>query len=102
MQLLIAEEVLATSALLAAMTLSVLAVCFPRRVLEGWRYLMRVATVAAVTAALLDGWPLYVQFFGPKRPVGAIQAQHPGVAASLTRRRSVLFLEPRRPRSVIP
>ena len=77
-QLLIAEEVLATSALLAAMTLSVLAVCFPRRLLEGWRYLMRVATVAAVTAALLDGWPLYVQFFGPQRPVGAIQAQHPG------------------------
>ena len=70
-QLLISEELLATSAIAGAVLVGVMAVA--RR--DG-RVLVRLApalAVAAPTFLLLAGWPLAVQFFGPQRVSAPVQ-----------------------------
>jgi hypothetical protein len=68
-QLLISEEMLATSAVAAAVLIGVLAVA---RRDEQVRHiavtrLVPAGAVATVTFLLLAGWPLAAQFFGPQR-----------------------------------
>ena len=77
-QLLVSEELLATSAVLAGMTMVILAARFRAGLVARLSYLGRVTAVAAMTATLLAALPLSYQFFGPQRPIGPIQAHHPG------------------------
>ena len=75
-QLLISEEVLATSAVGAALLVGVLAVVGLHRhhdLVEPARRLLHASVPAGVGFALVAGWPLAVQFLGPQRIDGRVQ-----------------------------
>jgi hypothetical protein len=75
-QLLLAEELLATAALTAALGIALLITLFPER----WRTRRRHVLVALVTAAAvflpLVAVPLAVQFFGPQHVTGPVQIRN--------------------------
>ena len=64
-QLLITEEILFDAALAGVIFVTVLAVSRPRAVLDKIRGVAGGLAVAAAVMALLAGYPLWVQFFGP-------------------------------------
>jgi hypothetical protein len=69
-QLLISEELLATSVVAAVVLVGVLAFTHRREVRDR---LLPALAVAAVTFLLLAGWPLAVQFFGSQRVSAQVQ-----------------------------
>ena len=71
-QLLTAEELLATSAIAAAVFVGVLAACRPARLGAGLRRLLLAAATAAVTFLVVAAWPLAVQFLGRQRISGSV------------------------------
>lgn len=79
-QLLVSEEILATSALVAALGMAVLAATHPGSVAARGGPALRGLAVAAGVAAPLVAWPLAVQFAGPQRIHGAVQL--PNIAVS--------------------
>ena len=64
-QLLITEEILFDAALAGVIFVTVLAASRPRAVLDKIRGVAGGLAVAAAVMALLAGYPLWVQFFGP-------------------------------------
>jgi hypothetical protein len=74
-QLLIAEEVLASEALVATLGVALLVGMYPGQ----WRtrapFVLRGLGVAAVAIIVLTGYPLAVQFFGPQQVHGSIWGQ---------------------------
>ena len=70
-QILIGEEMLFQAAIAATIALLVLAINRPRHVLSRLRPLAYVAGVAAVITLALDGYPLWLQFFGPLHQHGS-------------------------------
>ena len=73
-QLLTAEELVATTFLAAAVALAWLVVMHRRQVRARWRHAAAALTVALGVTAVLSAVPLGVQFFGPQRVHGEIQA----------------------------
>jgi hypothetical protein len=69
-QLLISEELLATSVVAATVLVGVMA---STRHGPGWDRLLRALAVATGTFLLLAAWPLAVQFFGPQRVSAQVQ-----------------------------
>jgi hypothetical protein len=69
-QLLISEELLATSVIAAAVFVGVLAIT---RLGQIRARLLPALAVAAATFLALAGWPLAVQFFGPQRVSARVQ-----------------------------
>ncbi|MFI5283811.1 MAG: hypothetical protein ACHQ0J_11885 [Candidatus Dormibacterales bacterium] len=74
LQLLTGEEVLATTALIAAIGIAVLAALHPKAVKEKAPYAARAAVIATLTFAFLAAYPLGVQFLGPQRVSGNVQS----------------------------
>ena len=72
-QLLISEEVLATSALAALLGLALLAITNKDQVKPHAVRVLQALLVAAVTMVALDAFPLWTQFFGPQRMSGSLQ-----------------------------
>ncbi len=72
-QLLLAEEVLASVGLVGLAGLLVLALLHPRQVAARIGYAGTGAAVAAVSFAVLAGYPLYVEFLGRQALHGAVQ-----------------------------
>lgn len=71
-QLLTAEELLATSAIAAAVFVGVLAACRPADVRAGVRRLLPASVVAAATFLAVGAWPLAQQFLGAQRISGTV------------------------------
>jgi hypothetical protein len=69
-QLLISEEVLATTALVGVLLLLVLAIAHRRRLRTHAPYVLRAFVVATAAALVLTAVPLTIQFFGPYRYSG--------------------------------
>lgn len=78
LQLGVSEELLASSACMAAFTVTVLAACRPTLARSKAGYAWRTLALAVLVAGLIDALPLYEQFFGPQRVAGQVQAQAPG------------------------
>jgi hypothetical protein len=74
-QLLIAEEVLATEALIAALGVALLVGMYPGQLRIRAPLVLRGLGVAALTIIVLTGYPLAVQFFGPQQVHGSIWGQ---------------------------
>ncbi len=74
-QLLIAEEVLATEALIAALGVALLVGMYPGQLRIRAPFVLRGFGVAAATMIVLTGYPLAVQFFGPQQVHGSIWGQ---------------------------
>ncbi len=72
-QLLIAEEILATSVIAAGVLVLVMAVFGRAQMGEAIRRLRTALATAAVTFLVVGAWPLAAQFLGPRRVVGAVQ-----------------------------
>lgn len=75
LQLLTGEEVLATTALIAALGVALLAFLKWRSVAEKLPYAMKGIGAAVLTFVILAAYPLAVQFLGPQRVFGNVQAQ---------------------------
>ena len=74
-QLLIAEEVLATEALVATLGVALLVGMYPDQLRTRAPFVLRGLGVAAVAIIVLTGYPLAVQFFGPQQVHGSIWGQ---------------------------
>ncbi|HEY4868612.1 MAG TPA: hypothetical protein VII79_01265, partial [Candidatus Dormibacteraeota bacterium] len=74
-QLMIAEEVLATEALIAALGVALLVGMYPGQLRIRAPFILRGLGAAAVTIIVITGYPLAVQFFGPQRVHGSIWGQ---------------------------
>jgi hypothetical protein len=72
-QLLIGEELLAMTALLAFALLLLVVLTNLRRVRERWWYAVKAFAVALTLCSAIIVWPLSVQFDGPQRIHGDIQ-----------------------------
>jgi len=70
-QLFITEEILAVTAIAGAVLLAVLAASRPRAVPGAVRRVAAGLAVAAAVTAVIAGYPLWVQFFGPLRQHGS-------------------------------
>jgi hypothetical protein len=74
-QLMIAEEVLATEALVATLGVALLASMYPGQLRIRAPFVLRGLGVAGVAIIVLTGYPLAVQFFGPQQVHGSIWGQ---------------------------
>src|SRR5262249_29477210 len=82
-QLLTGEEILASTALVAAIGITLLCLLHPAQVAaRAPRALMALVT-AMVCFAILAGYPLVFQFFGPQRVSGLMQPQNTYVSDAL-------------------
>ena len=72
-QLLISEEILATSVIAAAVLVLVLAASRRREIVAGLRRLAVALCTATVTFLVVGGWPLAAQFLGPQRLLARVQ-----------------------------
>lgn len=72
-QMLTGIELLATTALMAAVATLVLVLLHPRAALAHSRHAVRGVCAAAGTAAVLSAYPMWVLLFGPNRVTGPIQ-----------------------------
>ena len=72
-QLLAGEEMLASTALVAALGVALLAVEHPSEVRDRAPRALRALAAAGASFALLAGYPLAFQFFGPQRVSGLLQ-----------------------------
>ena len=75
LQLLTGEELLATTLLIALIGVLLLALLHRDQVRASLQHAMRAAGAALVAFALLAGYPLAFQFFGPQRVYGDVQQQ---------------------------
>ena len=75
MQLLTGEELLATTLLIALIGVLLLALLHRDQVQAALPHAMRAAGAALVAFAILAGYPLAFQFFGPQRVYGDVQQQ---------------------------
>ncbi|MCI0345142.1 MAG: hypothetical protein L0221_06805 [Chloroflexi bacterium] len=73
-QLLIAEELLATSVIAAGSLVIVLALSRRDHIGDGIRRLVPALATATVSFLILGGWPLAHQFFGPQRITEQVQS----------------------------
>jgi hypothetical protein len=73
LQLLVSEEILATSVIAAAVLVLVLAASRWREVGASLRRVAIATATAAMTFLIVGGWPLIAQFLGPQRLVGRVQ-----------------------------
>jgi hypothetical protein len=76
-QLFIAEELLASEALVAAVAAAVLAVLFRAEVGPRLGHALRSLAVAGAVALVLGGWAIGIQFLGAQRVQGGVQP--PGI-----------------------
>jgi hypothetical protein len=83
-QLLIGEEVLATTAVIAFLGLGVLAGMYPSRVRERLPRVAAALAVAAGVFVVLSAVPLAIQFLGPLRITGLVHAKDTYVADLLS------------------
>lgn len=83
-QALISEEILATSALVGALALVILAVRHASAVRARVGPLAQALGICAAVAGALLAWPLHQQFLGPQRVYGAIQPHDVAVSDLLT------------------
>src|SRR5438132_5237044 len=75
LQLLTGEELLATTLLIALIGVLLLALLHRDRVRAALPHAIRAAGAALVAFAILAGYPLAFQFFGPQRVYGDVQQQ---------------------------
>jgi hypothetical protein len=73
-QLLISEEILATSVIAAGVLVVVLALNHRTAVRDGLRRLVPALATATISFLALAGWPLAVQFFGRQRITEQVQS----------------------------
>ena len=78
------EELLLDGVVVAVCGLVILALCVRPAVAMRLPYLARALAVALATLAVLLAWPLYVQFFGPERPIGVNHPKNTYVADLLS------------------
>jgi hypothetical protein len=71
-QLLSGEELLADTALVAALVSGLAALTFRAQARSAIRPMAAMLGSAALVALVLDGWPLAVQLWGPQRPNGTL------------------------------
>ncbi len=74
LQLMTGEEVLATTALIAALGATVLALLHWSSVAEKLPYIFKAVGVAVLSFTIIAAYPLAVQFFGPQRVFGDVQS----------------------------
>ena len=72
LQLLIYEESIALAAIAVAISLIVLSFIYKDRVKEHSRYFLTSMPYFLVTLAVIDAYPLYIQFFGSQRLHGRV------------------------------
>ena len=71
-QFFISTEVLMTTVIMVALTgIAALLLC-PRRILDGWRYVMTALGIGAAATAALLGWPAWIALAGPGRISGLV------------------------------
>lgn len=70
-QLLTSEEILAIEAMVGGLALVILCLLHPHGIRSRVSYVVRAAVCAVATFALLAGYPLYLQLFGPRKAPGA-------------------------------
>ena len=73
LQLLTGEEVLATTALIAAIGVLLVALLHRSSVAEKMPFAIRAVGAAVLSFAILAAYPLAIQFFGPQRVFGDVQ-----------------------------
>ncbi|MGA8923448.1 MAG: hypothetical protein WB682_09910 [Candidatus Dormiibacterota bacterium] len=73
LQLLTGEELLATTALVGAIGVALLALMFRHAVAGKLPYALRAAAAAIISFGILSAYPLAVQFLGPQRVFGDVQ-----------------------------
>ena len=73
LQLLTGEEVLAATALIAAIGVALIALLHRRSIVGTAPYAIKAVGAAVVTFAITAAYPLAVQFFGPQRVFGDVQ-----------------------------
>jgi hypothetical protein len=73
-QVLIGEEVFATTSIVCAVQVLVMVLLFPRHVPRKVPYAAVAFGAAAAAFLAVAGWPLWFQLFGPQRITGDIQA----------------------------
>ncbi|MGH9108953.1 MAG: hypothetical protein ACRDY3_05725 [Acidimicrobiales bacterium] len=79
-QYLVSAEVFASTLVMAVLGVVVLVLSRPRLVLAHLRHTLAAAGVAAAVCALLIGYPVSVQLFGPDRFVGSAHGSYPFAA----------------------
>jgi hypothetical protein len=75
-QLLLAEELLATEALTAAVGIALLMSLYPQRIQAHRRHVVAALGVTAAVFLLLAAVPIGFQFFGPQHVTGAVQIRN--------------------------
>ena len=71
-QFFISTEVLMTTVIMVALAgIAALLLC-PRRILDGWRYVMTALGIGAAATAALLGWPAWIALAGPGRISGLV------------------------------
>jgi hypothetical protein len=95
-QLVIGEELLATSVVVAALGLVILIGLHPGQVMARAGYAIRALATAAGVFIVLAAVPLAVQFFGPQRVSGILQEQNLFVSDLLS------FIVPTRLQAIAP
>jgi hypothetical protein len=72
-QLMIAEELVATAAVISLMAVVALALLYPNQVSERLPRILRAGAVAVLVFIVLAAGPIYVQFFGPQTIKGMVR-----------------------------
>jgi len=83
LQLLTSEEILASTALVAAIGIALLCLLYRDQVVVRAPRALRAIVIAIVCFAILAGYPLIFQFFGPQRVSGLMQPQNTYVSDAL-------------------
>ena len=78
------EELLLDGIVAAACAVAILALYARHAARSRVPYIAKVIASAAATLAVITAWPLYVQFFGPERPIGVNHPKNTYVADLLS------------------
>lgn len=78
------EELLLDGIIAAVCAVAILALYARQAARSRAPYIARVVASAAATLAVITAWPLYVQFFGPERPIGVNHPKNTYVADLLS------------------
>jgi hypothetical protein len=73
LQLLTGEELLATTALVAAIGVALLVLTHRELVMKRMPYALQALATAVIAFGILSAYPLFVQFFGPQKVFGDVQ-----------------------------
>ena len=71
-QFFISTEVLMTTVIMVALAGIAALLLGPRRILDGWRYVMTALGIGAAATAALLGWPAWIALAGPGRISGLV------------------------------